>query len=106
MKSVFFGLFLLAVLAFMPATALAAGVPSFDANAHCKEVPDFSGGNYVTEKGCRDMEAKAKTAVERMDVPAKIMNHCTEVARISGGSYSVLRSCIQMEINAKQSLEN
>lgn len=77
---------------------------SGDIKRHCKEVSDFSGGSYVIEKSCRDMETEAKNKLARMNAPQRIVRHCREVADFSGKSYSIMVSCVEMEIEAKNGM--
>ena len=79
-------------------------IPSYNIGSYCKGVADISGGSYVIEKGCRQMEAAAKAAVEGRMVEPRIMKYCDEVASVSGGTYSILDSCITMEQEARDSM--
>jgi len=81
----------------------AINIPQYDTNSYCRVV---GAGSYSIEKGCRDMEAEAKAALARMNVPANILSYCNEIATTGGdgGSYSILIGCIEMETEAKNSL--
>ena len=79
-------------------------IPSYNIDSYCKGVADISGGSYVIEKGCLQMEVAAKAAVEGRMVEPRIMVYCDEVASVSGGTYSILDSCITMEQEARDSM--
>lgn len=89
-----------------PPAASASTLPDYDIEVYCAEVAKMTGGSYSIEKGCRDMEAVAKTMLEARSVEPKIMEYCDEVARFSGGSYSLLDGCIGMEEQARNAMTN
>ena len=84
----------------------AAALPSYDTEVYCAEVAKMSGGSYMIEQGCRDMEASAQALLEARTVEPKIMEYCDQVAQFSGGSYSLLDGCITMEEQARNAMKS
>lgn len=82
------------------------GIPAFDIAVHCKQVASLSGGSYMIEESCMDMERAAKAEIAAMtDVPERVMQHCARIAQTGGQSYSIMQSCIAMELQSKRKLE-
>ena len=95
---------LIASVAVALADEAAQTLPEYDTEAYCAEVAEIAGGSYSLEKGCRDMEAEARTSLEGRVVEPRIMKYCDDVALMTGGSYSMLEGCIDMEEEARDSL--
>lgn len=86
--------------------AQSARAQSFDTNAHCKALASFSGTHSNTlELACRQQEAAAQAAIQRMVIEPSIRDHCTQLATFSGpGSYSLFKACVEQEQAAARQL--
>lgn len=81
-------------------------LPAFDTDAYCNSVAQTSGGSYMIEAGCVDMERGARDAIASAmpNVPDQILAYCARVASTSGQSYTVMQGCIDMEMESKKRL--
>ncbi|WP_319413905.1 hypothetical protein [uncultured Cohaesibacter sp.] len=84
--------------------SLAADLPRYDPQGHCKKVASF-GGDYsaMLDNSCLEIEQAAYNSLKAVwaDFSGASKSHCDRVARFGGqGSYSLLKSCIEMEERA------
>ena len=88
-----------ALLLALPSTAAA-----FDTAAYCREVGAVVGGSYQIELTCRQQENAARSRLNRMSVPNRIVSYCREVGSVVGGSYQIMVTCIEQELDARRQL--
>lgn len=92
------------VMLLLSATALAADIPRFDAEAHCEQVAGFAGdSSNMLYNSCIDMEQSAYNSLKGQwpSLPANVQGHCEDVSSFGGpGSYTMLESCVDMEVSA------
>lgn len=85
--------------------ALAADLPRYDPEGHCRTVAATIGDSEVIRVTCLDQEQEAYNGLKARwaEVPASRVRHCDEVARAIGGSYVILAECIRQEEAAASS---
>lgn len=91
----------IACVMLLPSAAVAAELPRYDAEGHCKKVASIGGSSSaMLENSCMDMEQTAYNKLKSSweSIPERARSHCSSVAAFGGGgSYSLLESCIDME---------
>jgi len=94
----------LGILASATTSALAAPLPYYDIEAHCRKVAGVGEGfSYSAMRTCMRQERQAKQQYKRLKVERPTYKHCNSIASVgTGGSYSALVTCIQQEREAKQ----
>ena len=87
----------------MPATDASPGdaeaLPSYDEAAYCQKIGNTAGGSNVIERTCRQQEANARAAVERMSIPSRTLRYCRNIGGTAGGSYVIFKTCIEQELD-------
>jgi hypothetical protein len=81
-----------------------ADLPSFDTASYCRKIGDTAGGSMQIEATCREMEADALHALQRMSIPSRMLNYCTRIGETADSSYQIMKTCVEMESDAASRL--
>ncbi|HVH74790.1 MAG TPA: hypothetical protein VM755_07715 [Stellaceae bacterium] len=79
-----------------------SALPTYNTVAYCSHMGD----SYFLEKSCRELEASSRAALERMQIPGRVLAYCKGLEESDPRpSYFLLKSCVALELQSKRALD-